>query len=200
MTTIRKSDAQLDAEASALPRNLEQAIQLHRALASAELFLPRLHQRDGEFGIGLPFSHPFERFLDGSFGPSFSWSAGLKAVRQDCRRTHSEHWSRPEWRGSLCATLVTLVCRPAYLYSFERACYELGVTPERTERTLLKAFRRIEQRLDEIQARETEVVKSSEGRHDWQAPAHVHRPLDGLHDAPPEQGGCIQCWRRRAAA
>lgn len=179
-------------EVAAPQRSLPHAIALHRALSQAEIGgLLRLHVRDGESGIGPPFAQPFEHYLDARYGVAFPWSAGLKALRADCRRTHSDHWARPEWRGSLCYRLVHLVVRDGY--SFERACYELVCTPERTERTILRAFRRIEQKLDELQARETEVVKSSEGRHDFMAAPHVHRPLDGLHRVD-----CPQC--RRAAA
>jgi hypothetical protein len=191
MTDIRKSDSQLDAEAAGLP-DIESAIRFHRALSQAELFVQRLHDRDGESGLGPPFSERFRRYLDAEYGAVFPWSAGLKALRYECRKSHSEHWHRPEWHGSLCNRLVHLVIREGW--SFHRACYELYVSPPRTQRVFLNGLRRIEQRLDEIQSRETEVVKSTEGRHDWLAPAHVHHAVPGLH-----QLECEQCKRRTAA-
>jgi hypothetical protein len=215
MTDIRPSPEALDAAAAnrAQPieeRDLEQAIALHRALAHAEVSIARLHQRDGEpeetdprkvkrktngHGIGatgLPFSHPFQRFLDESFGVTFPWSAGLKALRHECRRSHSEHWDRDVWQGSLCYRLISMTCR--FDWSYERACYELGVTPERTRPVLLRGLRRIENKLAELQARATETVKSDEGRNDWQAPVHHQRhDQPGLHASE-----CPQC--RGAAA
>jgi hypothetical protein len=211
MTDIRKGDSQLNAEAAGREVDLAARIVLHRALAHAETSIVRLHQRDGEpeetdprkvsrktqgHGIGatgLPFSHPFGRFLDESYGVAFPWSAGLKALRHECRRSHSEHWDRFEWGGSLCYRLISMTCR--FDWAYERACFELTVTPERTERTLRRAFGRIEDKLAELQARATETVHADAGRHDWMAPAHEHRALPGLHAVE-----CAQCLRRRAAA
>jgi hypothetical protein len=190
MTRVDKSPEQLDAEASAPQLPLAPRIALHRLLAHAEVSIARLHQRDGEFGIGVPFSHPFERFLDESFG-TFYWSAGLKALRQECRRRHSDHWHRPEWRGSLCYALVSAVCR--FDVAYTRACFDLWVDPVRTEPTLHRALHRIEQKIDELQARASEKVHSDSGRHDWLAPEHEHHALEGLH-----QEDCMQC-RRNAA-
>lgn len=192
MTAIPKSDSQLDAEAADTV-DLTRRLAMHRALAHAEVSIVRLHQRDGDdSGIGIPFAEPFVRYLDEAYGMAFPWSAGLKALRTECRRSHSEHWSAPEWRGSLCYQLVSMTCR--FDWSFERACYELVVTPERTERTLHRALRRIEDKLAELQARASETVHADAGRHDWMAPEHEHRAMDGLHAAE-----CPQCIRKAAA-
>jgi hypothetical protein len=191
MTDIRKSDAQLDAEA-AEERDLDAAIALHRELYRSDRLILRLHDRDGESGIGPPFSAPFEHLLDERYGVVMPWSNGWRGLRYECRRSHSEHWAT-EWGGSLCARLIALIVIDERSYG--RACYDLHVDQERTERTLLRAFRRIEERMDELQARATETVKSDEGRHDWQAPKFEHHAVDGLH-----QQDCLQCIRRRTAA
>lgn len=192
MTDIRKSDAQLDAEATTPSPPLAPRIALHRRLAKADGYIVRLHVQEGDDqGIGVPFNEQFVRYLEERYGTQYPWQNGLRTVRTECRRSHSDHWERPEWDGSLCYRLVSLVCR--YDYSFSRACYELHVDPDRTEAVMQRALRRIEERLDELQARATSTVESDKGRHDWMAPAHVHRPLDGLH-----REDCPQC--RRAAA
>lgn len=211
MTQVDKSPEQLSAEAAAPPVPLAPRLALHRYLSHQETSIVRLHQRDGEpeetdprrvvrktnrHGIGatgLPFSHPFERFLSESFGQTFPWSAGMKAVRVECRRSHSDHWERPEWNGSLCYRLVSLVCR--YDWSYSAACYELHVDPERTEAVVHRALRRIEQKLTELQARASEVVASDSGRNEWWSAPHEHHVVPGLHESE-----CLQCLRRRAAA
>lgn len=193
MTRVDVSPEQLNAEAAApASADLVGRLALHRALAHAETSIVRLHQRDGDdAGLGPPFSHPFVQFLDESFGVSFPWSAGLKTLRLECRRSHSEHW-RDEYGGSLCYRLVSMTCR--FGWSYQRACYDLQVTPERTERTLQRALKRIEDKLAELQARATETVHADAGRNDWMAPAHQHRAVAGLHAVE-----CPQCLRRAAA-
>jgi len=187
MTAVDVSPEQLNAEAVAPSRSLEDAIVLHRALSMAETSILRLHQRDGESGLGPPFSPAFERFLDAFYGTAFPWSAGLKSLRWDCRRNHSEHWSRKEWQGSLCYRLVHLTVREGW--HFDRACYELWVDPNRTERVLLRGLRRIEQRLTELASREESRTISERGAQDPTRPAepaHVHRhpPESSLEDCP----------------
>jgi hypothetical protein len=192
MTDIRKSDAQFDAEASAPPLPLAPRLALHRLLARQDMGILKLHQRDGDFGIGLPFSHPFERFLDGIYGVEKPWMAGLKALRVECRRSHSDHWTRPEWRGSLCHSLVAKTC--VLDVSWTWACFDLYVDPAKTEPVMQNALRRIEQKLTELQARASEVVASDSGRNEWWASKHVHHVVPGLH-----REDCRQCQRETAA-
>jgi hypothetical protein len=225
MTDIRPSPEMLDAAAAnraeaAATVDLATRLALHRALAHAETWIPRLHVGVGGSGrststwkdgaeapepgtvggygrigwTGVEFAPQFIRFIDESFGVAYPWSAGLKTLRLECRRSHSEHWQRDEWHGSLCYTLTSMVCR--FGWSYEKACYALWVTPERTERTLQRALRRIEDKLAELQARATETVHADAGRNDWQAPAHVHVGLPGAH-----RDECLNpvCRRLRAA-
>jgi hypothetical protein len=216
VTSLRKSDAQLDAEASAPleERDLDAAIAAHRVLYAADLGILRLHVRDGESGIGPPFAPPFANFLDywycdakepcghdhtndlpiARYGIQFPWTSGLKAVRIECRRSHKEHWDRPEWRGSFCYQLVSMVCCRNWTY--ERACFELAASPRRTRGPMFRALRRIEDEMqkmhDKEMARQSPAPRTPA---EWMAEEHHHRVLDGLHVED-----CIQCLRRRAAA
>jgi hypothetical protein len=189
VTQIRKSDAQLDAEA-AQPleeRDLDAAIVLHRALYRADIFIARLHQRDGESGIGPPFSPPFENYLDDRLG-GFPWSRALFWLRyRVCRSSHPEHLTRPEWGSGLCYRLVDLVVRREF--SLDMARLELGLSSgPRSRRTLDSALLAIERRMED-QAR-LEQAKQSRPRlpAEWMGPAHHHRALGGLHAAE-----CPQC-------
>lgn len=192
MTDIRKSDAQFDAEASAPleERDLEAAIELHRILYAADLsWLHKLHVRDGESGIGVPFSPAFEALLDGRLG-GFPWSRAMLHLRHRvCRGTHPEHLERPEWRGSLCHTLVHLVIR--HEYSVDHARYELGLPDEaKTRRTLANALLTIERHLDDSMRREQQRQTQPRKPAEWMAAPWVHRRLDGLH-----REECEQCRR-----
>lgn len=137
MTRIRRSDAQLDAEAQghrlsevpeywACPKHPTHAdisvvelIDEHRDHLRTELSLPRLHVGDGEYGIGMPFAAPFEYYIGWERreqaegrrpshpGILFPWSSARWAQWAECRRSHPEHHDRSEWRGSLCSGLIT---------------------------------------------------------------------------------------------
>ncbi len=193
MSRVDRSPEQLNAEAAAPYAPLAPRLVLHRLLAHDEATILKLHVRDGDdSGVGVPFNETFARFLEEKYGTQYPWSAGLKSVRVECRRSHPEHWRDP-FRGSLCATLVSMVCR--FDWDYGKACLELGLYPSKTEATMQRALRRIEERLDELQARATSTVESDKGRHDWLAPVHEHRSVPGLH-----MQECRQCLRREGEA
>lgn len=172
MTDRGKSDAQLDAEAY---RRLEEVpvvelIEDHRALYRADLNHPRLHQRDGEFGIGMPFAHTFERLVNwersrqavgvrpSSPGPAAPWVTARYAQWAECRRSHPEHHDRPEWRGSLCHQLIGFtVIREMDLVN---TCAVLGVTSDRAGRTLRNALLWVERYMDNARDREQQRQRS----------------------------------------
>ena len=192
MTRVDKSPEQLDAEAAAPleERDLDLAVLAHRRLFRVECGILRLHQRDGESGLGPPFSQLFENYLDGRLG-AFPWSRALFHLRYVCRGNHPEHL-REEWRGALCWALVNLVVRQDY--SLGGARKELYLANEgKSRRTLDSALLTIERRLEDQLAaerqRQTPVQRSPS---EWMAPAHVHHRLEGLHAEE-----CEQC--RRAA-
>lgn len=187
MTDIRKSDAQLDAEA-AEDRDLDQAIAAHRILYRVETGVLKLHQRDGESGLGPPFNPIFAAFLDEQYG-SFPWSKALLFLRWNvCRRTHTEHLEHTEWRGSLCYALVSLVIR--HETSLDYARLQLGLPDEkRTRRTLDSALLVMERRLEALLA-DDKAKQSLPARTpaEWMATDYGHRRLPGLHALE-----CPQC-------
>lgn len=174
-----KSDAQLNAEAAAPPPPITARILLHRQYAAAETWIPRLHVRDGERGDGLAFSGAFVAFLDQEFGGVFPWFAGWTRLRGECDTFHKEHELN-------CADLVAAVVR--WEWGYEWVCGLYGLDPARTERTLHRALRHIEQVMADRRARAAERAHSDRGRHDWQAPRYQHIPLPGLHALE-----CPQC-------
>ena len=212
MTDIRKSDAQLDAEANgrstneAVPQPLEHLIATHRDLYRADLWIERLTTEtppvttDPQTGaqtadpmsmIGPTLSYPLSQYLHAS--PMFPWTRSYAAMRANCRRTHTRgHLEREVWRGSLCGELVARVIRRDY--AFDRACYELGVYDpengtERAERVFRAALAHIEAKMDDLRQRAEPVVYRGE----WPpAPEHRHHVVPGLHEQE-----CEQC--RRAA-
>jgi len=209
--TRQKSDSQLDAEAAAPQRSLDAMLADHRALYQADLFIPRLSTEsppvftDSHTGvqsadpmsmIGPTLSKQLAGYIDyhqrdGETVPTpsgiFPYARSMATMRRECRRAHSDHWDRPEWRGSLCNRLVSMTVAEGY--AFDRACYDLVVDRKRSERVLRRALVRIVEHMDELQARQT--YAKTDGV--WPAPPpHVHRPLGGLH-----QIECEQC--RRAA-
>lgn len=192
MTDIRKSDAQLDAEAAAPleDRDLDAAIDVHRQLYQVETGILRLHSRDGESGIGPPFNPVFAAFLDERYH-AFPWSRSLLFLRWNvCRRTHSQHWERAEWRGSLCFELVNYVIRRES--SLDYARLQLGLPNEgKTRRTLDSALLVIERRLEALLADDKPEVRRDPV--EWMASPHAHRPLGGLHGED-----CPQCLRGAA--
>ena len=206
MTAVDKSPEQLDAEAAApasgeagVPleeRDIKAAIATHRALYRADLGILRLHVRDGESGLGPPFSPAFEHFLDQLYGQVFPWSKALLALRNHCRLDHRpKHVDRPEWRGSLCHALVTLVIRQEY--SVDMARLQLGLPDAgKSKRTLDNALLFIERRLEDMAQQQDQAQKATVSRSpaEWMAPAHEHRALPGLHAEE-----CEQCRRRSAA-
>lgn len=192
MTDIRKSPEQLDAEATGPleERDIGAAIKWHRTQFCAEVGILRLHQRDGESGLGPPFTHPFVAFLDEQYG-AFPWSRSLFFLRHRvCRTSHPEH-HRLEWRGALCHELVNLVIRQDY--SLDAARLKLGLPHEgKSRRTLDSALLVIERNLERLMSEQKPEVHRDPA--EWMAPVHVHRPLGGLHGEECENPVC-----RRAA-
>jgi hypothetical protein len=221
MTRLAKSDSQLDAEASAQPleeRDLDAAILLHRALYTADVWIPRLHVGRGGNGrststwkdspdpdpadaggyggigwTGVEFTGHFARYLDGEYGQAFPWSKAMFALRHNCRVTHRpKHTDRVEWRGSLCAELVALVIRQDY--SLDMARLRLGLPEEgKTRRTLDNALLFLERKLEDSYWRAQQQKPVERTPAEWMADVHVHVGLNGLHAVD-----CPQC--RRAAA
>jgi hypothetical protein len=197
MTEIRKSDAQLDAEAQPLEeRDLDTAIALHRGLFRDDLSaMIRLHARDGDdAGLGPPFNPVFAGYLSDEFG-SLQWNRAWFYLRHRvCRSSHSEHWERPEWYGSLCGRIVHLVIREEYPLTWAMA--KLGLTHEgKSRRTLDSGLLIIERKLEAIASDDKPELRRDPS--EWMAPAWDHRCLDGLHLAECENP---VCRRRRAAA
>lgn len=200
MTDLRKSDSQLDAEAQAIEdRDLELAIAQHRvAFKCDHSWLMRLHVRDGESGIGPPFSPAFEALLDDSFG-RFPYSKAMVSLRERyCRESHApKHTDRSEWRGSLCHTLVGMVIRLEFPIA-EAQC-QLGLPNEgKTRRTLDNALLYIERRLEDEYQRQKQDQRSTVQRTpaEWMSVEHRQR-----HDQPGmHRVDCRQCLRAAVAA
>ena len=192
MTDIRKSDAQLDAEA-AEDRDLDAAIAAHRLMYRADNGLPlKLHQRDGDdSGLGAPFNAILAAYLDGSLGHTDSWNSALLWLRERvCRANHSKHWEPKAWQGSLCYRLVSFVVRLDL--EMPEAMARLGLTDAAlSERTLDSALRIIENRLEFMLRADPPEVKREPI--EWMSAPHVHHRLEGLHAED-----CGQC--RRTAA
>lgn len=190
MTRVDKSPEQLDAEASAPEdRDLEQAIAAHRLLFKAETGILKLHQRDGESGLGPPFNPIFAAYLSEEYF-AFPWSKALLHLRwRVCRQTHTEHLERPEWGGSLCHSLVALVIRQEH--GLDMARLQLGLPDEkRTRRTLDSALLAIERRL-EVLIEDDKAKQSLPAREPREWMGAVHRPR---HDQPGlHQAECPQC-------
>ena len=200
------SDAQLDAEAAAPPIPLGAIIAFHRHAYAADLFIPKLttdsppvttdpntgERREDEMSmLGPTLSHALYSWITEAYGTRFPWSRSRAAARDLCRRTHtrSDHFVRPEWRGSLCDALVVYTIIRGY--SWERACLELWVSPRLTEGVARDAFATIERKMDELRLAPTpeptpgRVTRPDPLDAQWHT---THRPLDGLHAAE-----CPQC-------
>ena len=214
MTDIRKSDAQLDAEAVGKSESttLDAMLADHRSMYAADIFIPRLstesppvfmdphtgvQSADPMSRIGPTLSKQLAGYIDyhqrdGDNVPTpsgiFPYARSMAVMRQRlCRQRHPEHTQREEWGGSLCYALVSLTVGQRYHY--EQACLKLLVSPTRTEDVLRRALRFIEEHMDEMRARQTYAKVDGV----WPAPpAHVHHAVPGLH-----QDECEQC--RRAA-
>lgn len=199
MTDIRPSPEQLNAQAAAPTeeRDLSAAIDMHRALFRADLsWLSKLHVRDGESGIGVPFNPVFEAFLDGRLG-QFPYASAVMAMRVNCRVAHRpKHTERDEWNGSLCHSLLGLVIRLDY--SLDAARLRLGLPEEgKSRRTLDNALLFVERRLEDMMLRSEREQQATVPRSpvDWMSPVFHQR-----HDQPgAHQAECPQCIRRAAA-
>ena len=205
MTALRKSDSQLDAEAAAPRRPIEESIALHRLLYRDDLTIKRLttetppvltdgtgkRTSDPMSMIGPTLSMPLTRLISEEYGYLFPWSRAVQIMRYRlCRREHPEHLDRPEWNGSLCYQLVTFTIRREY--SLPRACYELGTTPERSERVLTNALYWVETAMDVQRQRQEERQKPDRRLRPWyEADTHERHDQPGLH-----QEDCPQCLRR----
>lgn len=216
MTDRRLSDSTLDAMAAAPPQPLADLIADHRYLYRLDVSIDRMttetppvhtdlqtgiSSADPMSKIGPTLSYPLERFISGAFGGMFPWSRALAALRAQCRRTHRRgHLEHEAWRGSLCHALVTYtVIRD---YRFDRACFELYVTPDRAERVLRSGFTFIEQKLDDIKESEEAWRRIAAARPLRQEAGPAHHIVGGLHDEDPRDGGCPHpvCVARRMAA
>jgi hypothetical protein len=206
MTTLRKSDAQLDAEAARRP--IAESIELHRGLYRDDLTIKKLttetppvltdpntgrRNSDPMSMIGPTLSLPLTRFITDEYGYLFPWLRAVQIMRYRlCRKEHPEHLERPEFRGSLCSELVTMTIRQEYL--LPRACFELGTTPERSERVLTNALYWVEECMDAQRQRQEDKRAADVGRNRWWEEVHHERhDIPGLHAEE-----CPQCLRRRA--
>ena len=213
MTDIRKSDAQLDAEAAAPEdRDLDAAIRDHRILFRVETGLLKLHARDGDdAGIGPPFNPVFADYLNAMawrekpgqtekppMAPAaMPWSKSLLFLRwMVCRKTHVKHWEKPEWGGSLCHALVSYVIR--HETSLDYARLQLGLPDEgKSRRTLDSALLVIERRLEALlQDDRAKQALPPRSPSEWMAAAYRHQPLGGAHALECENP---VCRARRAA-
>lgn len=212
MTRIDRSDSQLDAEAQyrrAEEVSVGELIEDHRAMLRADLELYRLHDRDGESGIGPPFSDRFRRYIDWDRkdqaagvrptrpGPTAPWITARYAQWAECRRSHPEHHDRPEWRGSLCHALVSWTVVNGR--SLTDACLILGVTPPRAGRTLRNALLWVESHIDRQRDRDEQRQR------DRERPAYKvyepPKPSEERHDQPGiHQETCPKCIKRRRDA
>jgi hypothetical protein len=205
MTTLRKSDCQLDAEAAVPRRPVAESIELHRGLYRDDLTIKKLTTEtppvltDGQTGrrssdpmskIGPTLSLPLTRLITEEYGYLFPWNRGLFIMRYRlCQKEHFEHRERPEWRGSLCYELVTFTVRREY--SLPRACYELGVTPERSGRALNGALYWIEECMDAQRQRQEDKRAADVGRNRWWEEIHHEKhDIPGMHAED-----CPQCLR-----
>lgn len=222
MTEIRKSDAQLDAEAAA-PIDyaaLERRIRLHRAMYAAELPLKMTQHRVPSDLEDIPLRGVLEPVLDAGElgGPSMSadmvrrlteppsrtvyWARARWALRHTrCRRSHPEHWEPVAWRGSLCDRLVQLTVIGER--SFASACIRTGTDPDRTVKVLDRALGFIEDHMAMARKRDAAIAASDvggvaddRGKITYQmveTVRHAHHAVPGLH-----MQECPQC--RRSAA
>lgn len=167
MTDIRKSDAQLDAEAAgrwglswhnAEPDDrptdsVAVLIHKHRIYYSRDLEIYQLADdeppvfTDPETGkrsadpmsmMGPTLSWPLTSYIADAYGLTFPWSRAAFVQWVNCRRVHPAHQDRPEFEGSLCRRLVVLVIRQGF--SIDRACLKIGLTPERAAPVLRSAL------------------------------------------------------------
>lgn len=223
MTRLEKSPEQLDAEAAdtlrselnpvrgrgslGVPadsrpapdpieeRDLDAAIALHRALYAVDIsWVMKLHQRDGDYGIGVPFNPVFEAYLDGRLG-AFPWSKALQSLRQNCRVNHApKHTDREEWRGSLCHSLLVIVIR--HEHPVAEAQRQLGLpNAGKTKRTLDNALLFLERRLEDAYWRDQQTQPVQRTPAEWMRVEHRQR-----HDQPGmHRVDCQQCLRAAVA-
>lgn len=180
MTDLRKSDAQLDAEAHAAEVGLRwYIVDLRRALIAESP--SRIHQEHtsktpedeldakgwtaypDEGGIGLPFSSQMHRFLRTNAGRSANhrWDLGpdpkvrpamasIFEISEACHARHTSHL-RPGFSRSLCAQMVYEVC---YLgQEPDDVAWRMGFDLERAEKMLLWALRHAHSWREDIVAR-----------------------------------------------
>jgi hypothetical protein len=191
VTRVDKSPEQLNAEASPEDRDLDAAIALHRALYQVETGILKLHQRDGESGLGPPYNPIFAAFLDEQYG-SFPWSKALLYLRWNvCRRIHHNHRHRDEWNGSLCYSLVEAVVK--HELSVGRAQWELGLPDNDATRStlnsgLLTMERRLEALLQDDKAKQDLPARTPE---EWMAPERSHRATPGIHEDECQNPVCV---------
>lgn len=204
MTTLRKSDAQLDAEAATPRRPIAESIELHRGLYRDDLTIKELTTEsppvftsstgkrfaDPMSMIGPTLSWPLARLVFEEYGYVFPWNRAASIMRYRlCRNEHPEHLDRPEWNGSFCYELVSLTIRRDY--SLPAACWELGTTPDRSERVLTNALYWIEGAMDAQRQKQEDRRAADVGRNRWWEEPHVERhDIAGLH-----QDECPQCLR-----
>lgn len=220
--TRDKSDAQLDAEASAPPPDLTAQIAHHRAMYRAELRIPLTTSRvpsdlesidvrrrvDEEWlltgeslavldagELGGPSLSPqmVARLSEPPYGAS--WAAALFALRHTCRSRHPDHQGPKAWRGSLCHRLVWLVIVGER--ALAEACARMGLEEHRTQRTLATALRFIEAHIEVRHRREVDRKAREEQRVQQVGTlerAWEHHAVPGLHAEE-----CPQCRKSNIA-
>jgi hypothetical protein len=205
-----KSDAQLDAEANRPSVALHRLVELHRSLFRDDLHIQRLvgrqppTTRDSNTGVvhqheaavvGMNMSARLYRYVEAPTGSEFPWTAAWKLLRVECRRRHHDHRSadRPYWRGSLCHEAVKLVIIGGEAngigpLSPEHAGRILRI--DRIDELLARAFRFLEETMDDFRARAEKRAREDEGRGDGPIPVErpQHHSVPGLHAAE-----CPQC-------
>jgi hypothetical protein len=190
---------------------LEQAIETHRELYRADLWIDRLvarqpptslnlntgvlHQEPAA-AIGMTVSGRLLRYVSHpeGYGSDFPWSKALWKLRVHCRRDHPYHRAadRPYWRGALCHQLVTFVIIREW--SVANAASILRY--DNPEPVLRLALERIESTMDDFRARAEKRAREDEGRGDGPIPVErpQHHSVPGLHEQD-----CPQCRAKGAA-
>ena len=191
---------------------LEHLIADHRAAYQADLRIDRLVARQppttldlntGQLHVepgaatGMPMSGRLLRRLGHpeGFGSDFPWTKAWWSLKHECRRRHLGHTAleRPYWRGSLCWMAVKLTViggesKGEGPMGVERAAGILKV--DDLEPVLRRAFRTIEETLDDYRAKAEKRAREDEGH----GPGAIireeppHHGVPGLH-----QTECPQC-------
>jgi hypothetical protein len=209
VTSIDKSDSQLDAEA-ATP--LSELIRKHRIYYRRDLDKPELTSDDppvfdGETqatAIGVPLSWPLTshafsetRFVEENgerieepvrsiHTADSLWAKALFRQWGTCRRSHPEHAERKSFRGSLCKLVVGLVIRQEW--SVKRVADELQLDEDRVAEVLRSALKGIDRAMTQVLEKADFRFREDLGRFSWDEALPVHHAVPGLH-----MDCCPQC-------